>query len=312
MLLRKRAGPLAYAAVLAASYAFIFILYIVISGQIARSFAQSEAELQRIEMMKGVFYGIFSSCLLFAGSLHLFRRLAINDANLKIQQDAATKAQRHAVTGLLTMSIAHDCNNLVLILSSAVQMLNQEAALQGRPQDLIHRIDSTLKVLREMLSRLHRSGREVADGQPKTIQLDQEIRDAVALVRSHHSFKQTELSLSVESALTAKGFAILIQQMIINLVVNACEATEGKGILKVSAWREAQWAVIEIHDNGPGVSPETRQALFVPYYSTKEHGLGLGLVSVRACVDSNGGDLAVTDSPLGGACFRVKIPLTAA
>lgn len=302
--------PLVYAALISLIYAAFFISYIIISSQIALNFAQSAYDLKQIETFKGVLFGIFSSILLFTASFTLFKRIASDSQELERQREAAAFAERHAVTGLLTMSIAHDCNNLVMILSSAVQRLEMELTAHAHLKEHVDRIESSLKVLREVLTRLHKSGREIAEGQPLTLRLDKVIEEAVELAKSHYSCGASRISLSVEPGVEATGFAILIQQMLINLLVNAFEATAGKGQLKVALWQEAPWAIIEVHDNGPGIPLATRDTLFTPYHSTKKEGLGLGLVSVRACVDSNKGALMVSSSPLGGACFRIKIPLT--
>jgi two-component system CitB family sensor kinase len=72
---------------------------------------------------------------------------------------------------------------------------------------------------------------------------------------------------------------------------------------------EAGRAVIEVHDNGPGVPVERRADLFTSLATTKPDGNGLGLFSVKACANGLGGQVEVGDSPLGGALFRIRLPL---
>jgi signal transduction histidine kinase len=307
--------PVYYACILSVSYAAIFITYIIVSGRIAHHLAMDAEQLKQIEVAKGVSYGVLSSLLLFAGALTLFRRIAADSEKMAAQKQIASVNERHAVTGLLTMGIAHDCNNLVAILTNslrALQALERDVKTDELFRSYIERIDSSVKVLHQILSRLHKAGRQMALGKPETVNLEHLVEKSVTLCKDHHSFGNTAISVSIEPDLSVTGYGILIQQILINLIINACEATAGAGVLKIAGWKEANWALLEIHDNGPGIPMQIQEAMFQPYYSTKKEGLGLGLVSVKACIDSNKGELTIADSPLGGACFRIKIPLPVA
>jgi len=68
-------------------------------------------------------------------------------------------------------------------------------------------------------------------------------------------------------------------------------------------------AIVEVHDDGPGVPLAQRSKIFAPFHTTKEVGSGLGLVSVKVCAEQHGGRVVVSESDLGGACFRVTLPI---
>ena len=101
---------------------------------------------------------------------------------------------------------------------------------------------------------------------------------------------------------------LLVHRIVSNLLVNAGEAKGGRGVIEVVVDERGDKVVLEVHDDGPGVPPERRAGLFDAPTSTKAQGSGLGLFSVRACVQGLGGTVAVGESPLGGACFRVELP----
>jgi signal transduction histidine kinase len=97
-----------------------------------------------------------------------------------------------------------------------------------------------------------------------------------------------------------------IQGVIVNLVKNAIEAGH---TVHVRARAQNGEAVLEVADDGPGLSPDARQHLFEPFFTTKPNGTGLGLPTSRRYVEAHGGTIeADVASELGGALFRVRIP----
>ena len=100
-----------------------------------------------------------------------------------------------------------------------------------------------------------------------------------------------------------------IQGVLVNLIKNAVEA--GKNV-SVTVAASAGEAVVEVADDGPGLSAEARAHLFEPFFTTKPNGTGLGLPTSRRFVEAHGGRIEASTSPeLGGALFRVRIPLDA-
>jgi two-component system nitrogen regulation sensor histidine kinase NtrY len=102
----------------------------------------------------------------------------------------------------------------------------------------------------------------------------------------------------------------LIRRVFINVVDNAIEATGGKGHVAVTTSYDPdlQMACVEITDDGPGISPEDRDKLFMPYYSTKRRGSGLGLAIVNRIVAEHRGRIRVEDNHPHGARFIVELP----
>lgn len=102
-----------------------------------------------------------------------------------------------------------------------------------------------------------------------------------------------------------------LKQVLLNLVRNAVEAAveahPGAGRVGISVDAAATGVSVCVDDDGPGVPPESRQLVFTPFHTTKEHGTGLGLAVAHAIVQLHGGSLAVEDGPLGGARFRLTL-----
>jgi signal transduction histidine kinase len=98
----------------------------------------------------------------------------------------------------------------------------------------------------------------------------------------------------------------LLRQALFNLILNAIQAVDRAGIIRISSVRRTgNEAVLEIADNGPGVPPENRANIFKPYFTTTAKGTGLGLAVVHQIVLAHGWDIACYDNPPRGACFRI-------
>jgi two-component system cell cycle sensor histidine kinase/response regulator CckA len=123
-----------------------------------------------------------------------------------------------------------------------------------------------------------------------------------------------ELGFSRGTPIHTRADPSLLEQVLVNLVVNAREAMPNGGRLTVrvdamprSGAREA-WAVVEVEDSGIGMDEETRRKIFDPFFTTKSHGTGLGLASSYGIVKQHGGDIHVESRPGEGTRFRVLLP----
>ncbi|MBK7556124.1 MAG: HAMP domain-containing histidine kinase [Flavobacteriales bacterium] len=160
----------------------------------------------------------------------------------------------------------------------------------------------------ELNQRLLTAGRQTLTGETRSLGLAALVRDCVLYVQGHPSVRGCRLDLTLEGPATVEGHAVLLHQLVGNLILNAGEATGGKGRIEIRLTQAEQEVVLEVHDNGPGVPEERRAGIFEALHTTKASGSGLGLFSVKACVDTHGGHVMVTSSQLGGACFRVRLP----
>lgn len=104
----------------------------------------------------------------------------------------------------------------------------------------------------------------------------------------------------------------MLYRVLSNLVANAAQATAAahpQGRVILSASTENEQCVIDVDDDGPGIPPALRRAIFDPYVTTKKDGTGLGLTIAKKVVIDHGGHIDVEESPLGGARFRIRLPL---
>ncbi|MGD8629035.1 MAG: ATP-binding protein, partial [bacterium] len=100
-----------------------------------------------------------------------------------------------------------------------------------------------------------------------------------------------------------------LQQILINIIKNAIEATPDQGDLFMETWTDELRAFVRISDSGPGIPDEAMEHLFEPFYSTKERGTGLGLCISQRIIDEHGGKIRVERPDRGGTSFVIELPL---
>lgn len=291
-----------YAVVVAGGYLAVCSLYIVYSGRVAASVVRDVAALERLETAKGVGFVVASSVMLLGATYWALRRMERAGDELLRHQKMLLASERRVTAGVLAASIAHDVNNVLMVLQLEVDDLPEGEGAEAKA-----RLTASLDRIVALNRRLVRANRE-ASGAPVRVDGAALVREAVEAIRVHSAVRYARLS--VETApVEISTQPVLVQQIVVNLVLNAGEATGGKGQVQVRAERRGEAFVVEVHDDGPGIPVERRASLFDAMETTKPDGNGLGLFSVKRCAALLGGAVQIDGSPLGGAVFRVTIPL---
>jgi C4-dicarboxylate-specific signal transduction histidine kinase len=146
------------------------------------------------------------------------------------------------------------------------------------------------------------------------VEVNSTVSDVVKLVRSNALRRGVTVDVELSPWMRPiLGDRVQVQQVILNLLMNACDAVESnaKGMrrvgLKPVPRQDAM--IIEVQDNGAGISDEELQHIFEPFYTTKHEGLGLGLAICQSIVAAHGGTLDAVRNPSGGMTFSVIFPI---
>jgi signal transduction histidine kinase len=297
-----------YAAWLAGTYVVLGGVWIFFSSELVVALTSSAQLQHQLEQGKGFAFVIVTGLALFGGARTLFRRLEATNEELLRRQHALVSNERRVFAGLLAASVAHDANNVLTGVLSDIDELTDPSTVPADLDAARARLGPAVQRLIELNRRMVQAGRQRATDSKVPLALDVAVRDAVELVRRHPALREATVELTTPPV-TLQSQPVLFSQIITNLVVNAGEATAGKGRVGVRLVPAAAEVVLEVHDSGAGVPVERRAGLFEALATTKPEGNGMGLFSVRACARALGGDVAVTESDLGGACFRVTLPL---
>lgn len=303
--------PFRYALLLVLIYAATAGAYIWLSGAVAARMAVNVDQLAQIERFKGLAFVATTAGLLLVASWLMFRSVGQATEERERMRQAVMIAQSRVLAGELAAAVAHDFNNALMVIQSAVTAAQAHPA-PGRDQADLREAGEAAEYARQLSLQLARTARgqrvlrfERRDLTPVTKSV---VHSLARLPRLHqHSI---DVALAPESV--AEVDVILFEQILSNLVLNAADAAGGTGAVRVELATEPAHIRLEVHDNGPGIPPERRQNVFTAFETTKPGGLGLGLLSVRVGVELQGGTLSIESSPLGGAAFIVRLPRTRA
>ena len=305
---RSAAHPVWAALGLALTYMVLCSAYIALSSRFAAVAAQSVEHLHNIELMKGLAFVVVTGFMYFVFAVILLKRIAAQQYRLALQQHALLTADRRAMAGIFALSLAHDMKNLLGVILAYEESLKKQLPPDGDHLAMAC-LGNAIHELSGLATRLMKLGR-TGTGEPlQVLNLSNLCRETVNLALTHEKLRRCHVTTRLEEDVSIRGNATLISRMLINLILNAAEATVCTGRIEVRLRQEGKWVHVEVHDNGRGVPAEMRQNIFEPFYSTKSTGNGLGLLSVRAGAVEHGGTVEVTESDLGGACFRVSIPV---
>ena len=148
--------------------------------------------------------------------------------------------------------------------------------------------------------------------EPKFRDLDlaASVDDVVKLARSSLTASNVEIETQVPSDVPlVQGDAEQIKQVLLNLTMNAIQATGDSGVVTVGARRDGRHVMLIVADDGPGVPEEMRSRIFDPFFTTRDSGTGLGLAVVQQIVTQHGGRIDVETNGSRGARFVGSIPI---
>lgn len=231
--------------------------------------------------------------------------LANNLHELERAREKLLHEEKLAAMGRLSSAIAHEIRNPVAMIASSIATAKQ---LLGAEREEMFAIAS------DEAARLSQLTTEFLDyasaRQPKAA--DVSLADTLAYVadasRAHASQKGLKFELDVPETLLAKADAGQLQQALINLLLNAVDASPGGGTIALRGRAENQAVLIEVENSGSPIPESTLERLFEPFFTTKPRGTGLGLAIARNIARAQGGDLTLAANGPARVRFSLSLP----
>ncbi len=215
-------------------------------------------------------------------------------------------AERLAAVGQLAAGVAHEIRNPLTSIKLLVQS-GLEVGHELAPDDL-RIIESEVRRMEKSLGTFLEFARP-----PKMERRPMEIRkllqDTLELLRPRSEKQRVQLVLSADTEVDLVADREQLNQVFVNLMLNALDAMPETGTLSIRMRRVRQRVEIEVADTGQGISAAMLPRLFEPFASSKDSGLGLGLVISKRIIEEHGGTLAAANRADGGASFFVNIPI---
>jgi C4-dicarboxylate-specific signal transduction histidine kinase len=225
---------------------------------------------------------------------------------------------RVAVVGELSATLAHEMKQpLTAILANALagqRLLQADGAATAELRAILEDIAADDRRAGAVIN--HVRGLVKRDGaKPQLLSTNEVVSEVLALVRADLQHRGVLVSTRLgEPAPLVLGDRVQLQQVLLNLVMNSCEAMSatppGERRLVVSTATDGN-AHIEVRDWGSGIAPDALESLFEPFVTTKRDGLGLGLTICRSILTAHGGQISAANNPERGATFLVSLPLAA-
>jgi two-component system nitrogen regulation sensor histidine kinase GlnL len=228
---------------------------------------------------------------------------------------------RLAALGEMAAAIAHEVKNPLAGIEVMAGILKRQLADSPDAQsilgDIIKEANMANAIVLEVLDFVRPIRLQV-----ENISIADAIRDAVSLAEGHVPPGDVRVTVECQENLPAiQGDPHQLRQIFTNLLMNAFEALNGDGVVKIAATAlnedgpagsDAQGPMVqvEVTDNGPGMPAEVLEKIFSPFFTTKPQGSGLGLAIVRKIVDAHDGRIDVGVLDTGGTRFRVTLPVT--
>jgi PAS domain S-box-containing protein len=286
-----------------------------------RGFDRFESRIRRKD---GTLVEVESSLTLVPGAPGRIVAFIRDITERKRTEAQLRQAQKLESVGRLAGGVAHDFNNLLTVVLSCATALKEDA-VAGRPASLeeVDEVHAAGIRARDLTRQLLAFARKQVIA-PVRLDLNEVVRASVALLRR---VLGEDVELSVETAAglwPVRGDVGQLEQVLVNLAVNARDAMPDGGRLAISTSnatlardepgdggrRAGQWVQLTVADAGTGLSPEARAHLFEPFFTTKPvgKGTGLGLATVYGIVQQNGGHLSVESEAGRGTSVRVCLP----
>ena len=240
------------------------------------------------------------------------RQVRLHGEKRELARRAAV-AEKLAAVGTMTAGLSHEIRNP--LNAAALQLAVLERRIRKLPGQDQGQLLDPLRLVRDEIGRLEHLLEDFLQfARPR--ELNVAPVDPAAAVESVVGFlagdaQQRRIALEHSVAARLSPTAAdpeRLRQVLMNLAINALDATPGGGRVRIEARAEGRDVVFIVDDSGPGIAPDARERLFEPFFTTKPSGSGLGLAIVHAIVAQHGGSVAVGASPLGGARFAVRLP----
>ena len=242
----------------------------------------------------------------------LRERLAVEKA-LRETQAQLAQSEKMASLGQLAAGVAHEVNNpltgILLYASLALEKIDKEDPLREHLAYIVEDVNRCKGIVKNLLAYSRRSTTT-----KEIIPLNDLVHQSLNLIRDQKLFGNIVVTKELsEDIMLIHADRNQLAQVLINLIMNACAAMNGEGVLTFRTYRDKpnKKAYLEVSDNGCGIAEENLPKIFDPFFTTKEpgKGTGLGLSTSLGIVQECGGRLSVKETSAQGTTFLVDLPL---
>jgi PAS domain S-box-containing protein len=257
--------------------------------------------------------------------------LFMDETQLRKLQTRIKASEKMATIGELAAGIAHEIRNPLGAMKGFTEILQTKVTNIPAAKDMVGDIAAEIEILNKIVTNFLVFAKPTSvDAQPA--ELGDAIQGVIPLIEQEATAKKVKLNFKKGPELLLRLDVDQFRRAILNLALNAVQATPPKSevrmeiqrfsrpalasFLRKEGWGETayeetvpSWAMISIRDQGPGIAPENLKRLFTPFFTTKTEGFGLGLSITKKIIEAHGGTVFAGNLPSGGAHFAILMPV---
>jgi signal transduction histidine kinase len=235
----------------------------------------------------------------------------MDDITAKVRlEDQLLQVEKLSSIGLLAAGIAHEVNTPITGISSYTQMLLKQTPETDIRKPILEKIEKqtfrAAEIVNGLLNFARMNGSEFKD-----LDVNRLIKESLSLLDHQLKMNHVKVEHTLDSTIPlVYGNSGKLQQVFINLFLNARDAMGAGGMLKVHTAMNDSMVIVDIQDTGAGISEENIKRIFDPFFTTKStgKGTGLGLAVTYGIIQEHGGRIFVDSTPGQGTHFRIKLP----
>ncbi len=232
--------------------------------------------------------------------------------DLAKSQENLTRAAKLAVVGEMAAAMSHEVRTPLGILRSSADVLKREKNMSEEGKEVLTFISAETERLNKLVSTLIDAARPRLPTFTE-VNLTALISKTIAMLRNQANAKGITISFDEQTDnVSASVDSDQMTQVIMNLILNAIQVLPEKGKIEVHLKQVEHQAVIEVMDDGEGITLAHQADIFEPFFTKRAGGVGLGLAVVRQIVQAHGGDISYQTSPMQGAQFTITLPINRA
>jgi len=255
------------------------------------------------EVVEVVFY--FAIAILAGWLVDRELRIRSKQEETQLQLERSHKL---SMVGRMAAGVAHEIKNPLASIKGAVEILSDEATSQSDKEEFTGIVSKEIKRIDRTI------GEFLAFARPREMRLERlhlskALRGSLKQMEAHAAKYKIQIRPKIEDNVIIRGDEEKIHQVVLNLLLNAIEASESGSTIDVSLTKDRDDHVnLVISDYGKGISESELEKVFEPFYSTKSSGTGLGLAIVRTIVENHHGEITLDSQPGQGTVVKITFP----
>jgi signal transduction histidine kinase len=245
-------------------------------------------------------------------SQHLEKLVEKRTRELRKAQEHLLKSERLAAIGKVATMVGHDLRNPLQSIENATYYLNSELPRLALSAPISQKTIEMLQVINDSVNYADRIIRDLQDFSAtkkpifKKTDVNAIVKETLSQVEAP---KNVEFITELGNLPEVEVDKDMIKRVFLNLAINGLQAMENGGTLKVSTKKTKGFVEVSFRDTGIGIPKENIKKIFIPFFTTKAQGMGMGLAICKKFVDAHGGDIKVESEEGKGSTFTVKLPI---